>query len=914
MYSKYRSIRVTGGALSFLIVFLLVGINSALALEPTDKWEGTIDYAATGGSFLDDTCTVSAFGCFPPGDGQGDIVNGTSTAVLAGIPEGVHILKAMLVWMGSLQHGLQAADREVHLQPPQGDKYPVTVPDEDPIYEEIYEGTDLAGQDQTFHYYTIRADVTNILRTHYVTEDKSLNGDYTISDFSGWADEPYKGRTVALGGWSLVIIYSNPGGQAKRIYYYTDFRAIHDEVVTLTPSGFDVPFNPEAKVTFFLGEGDDSISGTGVTGTYNEEIKFNGVQLTDSCNPLDNAYNGTVNTNLADGEACRTNQYSIDLDTFYVSDLLSPGDTDATILFSLGQDQAFSNYIILSIDTRLPDFDIPDEPEKGASVASGQALYPGQDFTYYIYVQNNGEDVATNVIVKDPLPSVVTYIANSTYVVEPSGERRHVPDPVENQPPSLTGIAVADNIPPGEPYRRTVEIGVRLNSLEQGVSKETIVENTAQIISGNGDIYFTNGGVPIQHTVRLESYEGKLYFNKGGNHPESRFVTAGQTDVVAAHVSLQALEGPVQISSLKFTPKETADAGVVSMAALYLDNNNDGVVDSGDTQIGQKTSWVGGGLAFDDFSALPTVAKDEKHSLILTVDVDEDATPGMIGQLELTEEGVSIRGFKYGLPFDCSLLYLPSADTDVSIEMGYHNPAAAFLPKTINAPVMQLLLRAYDEAVSINGITFVAEGTLYDPSEVDQISLYRDANGNGALDNGESQLGESKSFSEDNGNVTFSNLNIALAANEEVNLLAVAAFDNVAVEKKFRINVMDNANVDAGGATVFGAPITGSLFTFVDEVVGCETDEDCWASMGQNFICDDFEKICIDSGSSTDGDTVNPTDGDGFTPIDGDFPVVDGDEPEEDGGGCHSAAGNMATGGLLLLSLLAGIIFWRRRA
>jgi len=90
-----------------------------------------------------------------------------------------------------------------------------------------------------------------------------------------------------------------------------------------------------AKATFFVGKGNPDLPGMGIGATHNKELRFNNFLLTDSCNPTNNPYNSTINTNVCDGNAsggtCRTNQYSVDLDTFDVSSDIALGDSTATV-------------------------------------------------------------------------------------------------------------------------------------------------------------------------------------------------------------------------------------------------------------------------------------------------------------------------------------------------------------------------------------------------------------------------------------------------------------------------------------------------------------------------------------------------------------------------------------------------------
>jgi uncharacterized repeat protein (TIGR01451 family) len=897
--------------LAFSAMLLLVCWSAtAFALDPKDKWEGPFDFAATGGTFLEDTCAAGPFGCVAGlFDNQGDLVTEISSSEMAGIPDNVQVVKAYLVWMGSIDYELGTPDNQVTLTLPQGNPYTI-VADETQLEEISYQDYDADDRPAWFRYFTYRVDVTEIIRRHNITDGKPLNGGYTVGDFNGFAGEPYKKRQVVLGGWSIILVYSVPDGEPRRIYFYTEFSKVRDEVLSLLPSGFLAPENAGAKLTLFVGEGDQSISGMGLDGTYSEQLSFNATPLQDACNPVDNVYNSTINTNLpASAGGCRENVYSVDLDTFFISNLLNLGDTDAEIDLSLGQDQVITNYFILSISTKRPDFDIPNEPEKTASIESGDSLYPGQSFTYFIHVQNTGEDVATKVRVRDTLPQVVDYIPGSTYVVEPSGERRQIEDGPNGAAPCLTGIEIADSMPPGATYRRMVEIGARLRTEAQGVTKETIVENTGEIISGRGDVYFTNGGVPVMHRVRLESFEGTLYFGKGDRHPDSRFIGPGDTGVIAAHINLKALEGDVSLNSLAFTPTEGSDHLIVTQAELYWDKNNNGEVDDEDEQLGSPQTWSSSGLIFANFDALGQLDANEQQNLLLTVDIAENAQPDMMVQLQLLDSDVNVRGFKSGLPFSCARLFIPGEDVGVSMELGYENPPSGYLAPGMETTVMQLKLRTYTQAVTVLSLTFSSEGTVYNPSEITSMVLVEDANGNGEYDDDEFELGDAVSFTTDDSAFDYG-FNLPIPAGEQANVILVATFSaTVAEEKTFRVNIGANEMLDAGSASVAGAPIEGSLFTFANMVEECVSDEECSEALGPTWICDQIAGICrptgdVDGDSTADGDIP---DGDGGA--DGD--VTDGDiEDEDGGGGCSQPA---LPGAATLFALLALIALLHRR-
>jgi len=894
-----------------ILLALVIMAGNAFALEPTDKWEGSIDYAATGGTFLEDTCQATSFGCFPgETDRQGDVVTSVSSASMVGIPDDSNVVKAYLVWMGSVEHTygedlpVNPPDNELTLQPPGGKKYPIVGTAAD-IEEITYEDKDVNDEKATFHFYTYRVDITEIMQQHTVADGKDIEGLYTVSDFSGYADEPYKSTTLALGGWSILIVYSSVSADPKRIYYYQDFSRIRDSELVLNPVGFQVPETPDAKVTFFSGEGDPGISGMGASATHNEELRFNNSLLLDTCNTEKNPFNGTVNTN-SDG-LCLESQYSIDLDTFNVSELLAFNDTSAEVKYSVGQDEVFSNFMIIALNTKLPDFDIPGEAEKRATPAAGTALSPGQEFYYEVHVQNCGEDIATYVKVRDNLPNEVVYIANSTVIIKPDQSEVPVSDGEGGVAPVEIGVDVADSMAPGAGNRHIVKWRVRLLTMEEGITKESVVNNIGEIISGAGDVYFTNGGVPVTHTVGAESLEGKLYFSQGPAHPAMHFVDAGDTDIVIAQISLQALQGNVSISAMRLTPPEDdSNYLMISSASLYWDKDKNGRVGDEDTALGEDVAWSGGGLYFGSMGEIGQIIEGDKVYLLLTVDIADNAEPGNLAWLEILEENVDMFGFNEGLPFETGQVRIAKEGTAMTFQLGRRNPTVFFLSPGSVETVMQLQLNAYSD-VTLNGLSFATEGTVYDPSEVLYIDLYNDANGNGLYDNGEKKLGHA-TIGSDDGSSEFTDLGLSLGEGDEENLIFVAGFSpDTLSDKDFRLHIDSDDWIDANDAQVEGAPVYGPMFTFIQgEVIPCESDEDC-AEYGSGYVCDELDGICV---PSSDGDFVG-----GDVDADGDWEgSADGDEDEKSGGGGCSEMNDLRSIGIMLIgTLMLLFCLWRMR-
>ncbi len=874
-------------------MMFLAGLSSgagAQVLEPREMWEGSLDYATTGASQLDDTCSMNAFTytCdpYPNASGvpdyQGDQLKPNSYAWLDRVPEGARIVAAYLIWMGSLGENEQP-DSEVEFTPPAGVPYVVRSQDSGTELEELaWVNQDATFGTENYHMYTYRVEITGIMQEHVHESRLPINGWYKVSGLHAHTGAPYLVHTSVLAGWSVLIVYQHESIARKKFYWYTDFQVIQDNEILMTPAGFETPEDPRAKVTLFMGEGDQPISGTGMTGTHTEGFFFNGTALGDECNPFDNVYNSTINTNLPDEDMpCRVNQYSIDLDYFIVSDLLHLGDTSAQLKLSVGQDQVYTNYIVLSIDTKLPSFDIPNLPEKLSDAGSGGYVHPGEEYYYEIWVQNSGEDVATNVKVQDTLSRWVKYIPGSTTI---DGE------PIADLPGDIFPLSepylVADIMYPGASSRKVVRYGVRLKNQDEGITKEAIIENLAVITSAEGDDYETNGGIPVVQYVQLESMEGSLEVEPGPLSPPGHFVLPGE-EVVLAQVKVTAAEKAIQFKTVNFQYATGAMAGALSSVSLYWDDDAN-ADPTGDTAIVEGTVPDGQNL-LDAVLSLD-MEPDQTAYLLLTGVVATDAPDGTEFIVTIPGGGITIRGRDIvGLPFRTDVFKTPSGD--LLVELGERTGQNAKVAPGSTQTAMQLKVTSRSGGNTMQSLTVGTTGSLAAAYDITQVGLFRDANGDGDW-RGEDPIGQG-AFSTQTGTMVFSNLSIGLQENSPVYLLVVVVFSPGATNDDYTSVIVNEgwASFASGTPEFASNPLSGPVLTISD------------------------------SSGNPDGDGIDGDSpwADGDMMSDGDYPGADGDDPDgtneksgSGGGGCHSVNG-VGAAMFFLLALLA-VAFRMRRS
>ncbi len=485
-----RSVRALGCVAAAAALWTIAAPSAAraqgrqLGPNPTLEWEGPIDYLATGGTLLD---------CQPAAQcllgGQNCAARQASTIDVAGFPDipNLRIVHARLNWVASVPSASEP-DSSVTLTAPGGQAMAVEL--DDALSESFVDGL-AAGECGTLAavcptvqacdllFYSAHADVTDALQAH-IDGGGALNGQWSIGDvqMSGANDgDPATAIAVvaslAIGGWSLMVVYESEALPLRRIYYYQGMELNEGFNRQLRPSGFRAPPDATVDVTMMVLEGDEGITG--------DSLSINGNLIGDACNPVRNVFNSTVNAGRAGG--CARGESAIDIDTFHVEGALEAADESANVeiilprgdgLLTAGE-QLLTNWMILAFDHRPASFESV-KPEKAALPPSGTTVQAGDEITYVITVRNTGGDFASNVRVTDQVPEGTTYIRNTFNV-----DRRPVADLPDGSLPLSRGFNLADLpeidlIAPNEAH--VLQFQVRVND---DVDDEFIIRNAATI-------------------------------------------------------------------------------------------------------------------------------------------------------------------------------------------------------------------------------------------------------------------------------------------------------------------------------------------------------------------------------------------------------------------------------------------------
>jgi uncharacterized repeat protein (TIGR01451 family) len=352
----------------FGLAMLLAGAaaHAGTPIALTNSWSGTVNFTGTVATMRTGDNASAPCSVVDPGT--------VLTAELSGIPAGATILAAHLHWAGS-----------------------GSTPDKIVMFQgaDVVAGrsfttdTDTAG----LKYFSGVADVTAQVQAK-AADGKSGNGTYTFSGLAVDAGGTYCSLKGVVGGFSLLVVYSDPDEPFRLLNLYEGFQFLRNSQLTLTMGNFLMPdkFNKtDAQIGHVTWDGDDASSG-------NENFLFNGVEMTDKQNPKGSQFNSVSAVNS------KLKSYGIDFDTYVVDNRnnekpLDPGATSVTTTYQTGNDLVLLGAEILAVPNILG-------ADLNLAMARVGDLQVGGRATYTLTVNNIGpNEEGGPITVTDTMPA-----------------------------------------------------------------------------------------------------------------------------------------------------------------------------------------------------------------------------------------------------------------------------------------------------------------------------------------------------------------------------------------------------------------------------------------------------------------------------------------------------------------------------
>ncbi len=354
-------------------------------------------------------------------DSDATTYNSSSADLEIPNPNCYRIIHAGLYW-GAVTDGAEPIT-DVKFKGPVG-------PYHDVVGTVIFEanGTSVDGGDS--FPYAAYADVTSIVTG--IGNGTNL-GTYTIANVSsaqGQTDtyDPYNG-TGHSAGWSLFIVYEDPTMPGKSITSFDGFSAISvpggNPALDIPVSGFrtiPAPAPVRANFAFATLEGDSPILG--------DQLLLNGLNLSTADRPATNFFNSSVTrldaTPVTNRNPNSTNTLGFDTGVMVVPNpgnaVIANDATNATVRLETDGDTFFPYFFALAVDIIEPNIVLTKivEDTMGNNIG-GQLVNLGDELNYVIGFQNTGNDDATNITIRDVLPTNIIFNYPADIVSLPAG-------------------------------------------------------------------------------------------------------------------------------------------------------------------------------------------------------------------------------------------------------------------------------------------------------------------------------------------------------------------------------------------------------------------------------------------------------------------------------------------------------------
>lgn len=328
----------------------------------------------------------------------------------------------------------------------------------------------------------------------------------------------------------------------------------------------------------------------------------------------------------------------------------------------------------------------------------------------------------------------------------------------------------------------------------------------------------TVAGLPIS-SANL-TIGGGVTVARGSAPPPSALVTRNQLGVRALHLALSADAEPATLTRLVLRASGSADdPRAISAVRLYADGNGNGRLDPAEPLLGTSTFATDDGTA--TFTLAEPVPAGATTELLAVVDVSAlplggDTLRLASGPADVTVTSASGAVTVLGTAFSGPVL---------TVGGGFHLAAAASSPtgggvtqSAAGVVALALELLADNEPCTISALSLTAAGSIDDLTDVAQVRLLVDTNGNGLVDFADVALGTAQTYGRDDGVVGFSGLSRLIGRNaRETWLVSYDLAGSASDQETFSTRVLAPEDVVvtcdvSGPVRASGAPVEGPLF------------------------------------------------------------------------------------------------------
>jgi uncharacterized repeat protein (TIGR01451 family) len=257
----------------------------------------------------------------------------------------------------------------------------------------------------TLSYFSGAADVTEKVRL-------KRNADYTLASLGFRRDSPYCSGGVdagILGGFALLVIYSDPAEQLRTLNLYEGFQYLNASYLSLPQENFHIP-NPlvagtTGRVAHIAWLGNSVGSQTDyvqIDGYRWNGYPIFGTKLSDTLNPSSDVFNSKSNVNND------ASSYGIDFDAFpLTTSVMTAGASSINLYFGTATDPLLFSAAVIALPCGACN-------DLSITMSHPPVLTKGQNATYTMTVSNAGPTAESGpVVIKDTLPTGMSYVSHT---------------------------------------------------------------------------------------------------------------------------------------------------------------------------------------------------------------------------------------------------------------------------------------------------------------------------------------------------------------------------------------------------------------------------------------------------------------------------------------------------------------------
>ncbi len=268
--------------------------------------------------------------------------------------------------------------------------------------------------------------------TTFVNANKA--GTYTVADINVNTGNT-EGGGGNYGGWTIMVAYEHPNGTFSNIRIYDGFILVNNgnapssQTITLSGLNPSSAFSgqADANMSFFAWEGDANLGATN-SNPAGDYVKLNDVVVTNSLNPAQNFWNGTITRNgqhVTTKNPSFVNNMGIDIDEINIGSGygITPGMTSINVEFGTEADQYYPSVFGFSMAANPPLVHLDKTGVITGQGSTNSLLYPHETITYILSGRNDGLGSSINNVVVDTLPVGLIYVPGSLFFGTLNGTR-----------------------------------------------------------------------------------------------------------------------------------------------------------------------------------------------------------------------------------------------------------------------------------------------------------------------------------------------------------------------------------------------------------------------------------------------------------------------------------------------------------